>query len=93
MSEEVEYGAITFEEKHLISIMLFLCINGSCRKIDIYDNVTSNPRVPDKLNRLEAMGLITQDKSAGSKSVTVSLTDKGRQIADRLVELDRLVKS
>jgi len=93
MSEDFINSVVELEEKHLIAIMLFLSINRSCRKIDIYDNVSSNPRIPDKLNKLEKMGLITQTVQSGARSVIISLTERGGVVADRLVELDKLVKS
>jgi Mn-dependent DtxR family transcriptional regulator len=93
MPNEVEKSVLAFEEKHLVAIMMFLSINGSCRKIDVYQNVSSNPRIPDKLDRLEALGLITQKPSANSRSVQIELTKRGRAIADRLIELDQLIKA
>ena len=93
MDEEIERSVLSFEEKHVISIMLFLSINGECKKIDVYRNVSTNPRIPDKLDRLEALGMITQKMNRGSRAVVVALTPKGRLVADKLIELDRIVKS
>ena len=93
MEGEIEKSVLGLEEKHTISIMLFLSINGECKKIDIYKNISSNPRIPDKLDRLEAMGLIKQRSTRGTRSVTIVLTPKGRQVADRLIELDRIMKT
>ena len=50
-------GVTAFEEKHMISMLMFLGANGPSRKIDIYEGVSSNPRMPDKLNHLEEIGL------------------------------------
>ncbi len=93
MDEEIETGVLGFEEKHTISIMLFLSINGECKKIDVYRNVSSNPRIPDKLDRLEAMGLLTQKTTRGTRAVTIALTPKGRTVADKLIELDRIMRT
>jgi len=93
MGEEPDKGVLGFEEKHTIAIMTFLSINGECQKIEIYRNVSSNPRIPDKLDRLEAMGLLTQTSTKGSRSMIIALTPKGRQVADRLLELDRIIKT
>jgi len=86
-------GVSAFEEKHLISIMQFLSINGQCRKIEIYQNVSSNPRIPEKLDRLEALGLITQVSDPNIRSVIIALTPKGRKIADMLTEMDLILKT
>ena len=45
-------GVRIFEEKHMISILLFIYENGPSRKMDIYDNVSKNPRMPDKIEKL-----------------------------------------
>lgn len=93
MSLEKDKGVLSLEEKHMIAILLFLSINGQCRKIEVYQNVSSNPRIPEKLDRLEAMGLITQTIAKGSRSVTVALTAKGKEVASLLQGIDRIVKS
>ncbi len=93
MSDSVERSVLSLEEKHLISIMMFLSINGQCRKIDVYENVSTNPRIPEKLDRLEAMGLITQSRGSNQKSVIIALTEKGKVAAERIMELDRIIKS
>lgn len=80
------------EEKHMISVLIFLAANGSCRKIDIYDNVSSNPRMPDKLNKLEDLGLIIQEMDVISRSTIVTLTNVGEQVANLLVSIDRCIK-
>ncbi|MBO7351825.1 MAG: hypothetical protein J6U12_02785 [Candidatus Methanomethylophilaceae archaeon] len=93
MDSETEKGVLGFEEKHLIAIMMFLSINGECQKIEIYRNVSSNPRIPDKLDRLESMGLITQEPIEGSRATNIVLTAKGRKVANILVDLDALLKT
>lgn len=93
MTLEMDRGVLSFEEKHLVAIMMYLSINGQCRKIEIYQNVSSNPRIPEKLDRLESLGLIRQTNDTKSRSIIVSLTSKGRAVADKLIELDKLIKA
>ncbi|AMK13849.1 hypothetical protein AUP07_0802 [methanogenic archaeon mixed culture ISO4-G1] len=93
MTDEKAKGAEGFEEKHLLSIMMFLSMNGECRKIEIYENVSSNPRIPQKLDRLEAMGLLTQKYDSNLRSMMIKLTSKGMEAAKIINELDRLLKS
>lgn len=81
------------EEKHMISILTFLATRGPSRKIDIYDGVSSNPRMPDKLNLLEEMGLINQEMDVVFRSTIVSLTPRGDQVANLLGQIDKCVKS
>jgi len=92
MIDENCKGVEAFEEKHLIAIMLFLSINGQCRKIEIYRQVSSNPRIPEKLDRMERLGLISQVNDSASRSVIVSLTPKGRAVADLLLQMDKTMK-
>ena len=92
MTEGVDKNILSLEEKHLIAILMYLTINGECRKIDIYENVSSNPRIPDKLDRLEYLGLITQSRDPSKRSVMVSLTEKGRQVTDLMSQIDKIIK-
>jgi hypothetical protein len=78
-----------FEEKHMISILTFLGSNGPSRKIDIYEGVSSNPRMPDKLNHLEEIGLLTQRTDMSSRSTIVTLTPAGEQIASLFVAIEK----
>jgi hypothetical protein len=93
MVDGIEPGATSFEEKHLIAVMMYLALNGACRKIDIYRNVSSNPRIPEKLDRLEALGLITQVSDKNLRSIVINLTPKGKIVAQKIVDLDVAIKS
>ncbi len=85
--------ARVLEGKHMISILLYLNINDKCKKIEIYENVSNNPRIPDKLDILESAGLLKQSKDTDSRSMIISLTEKGKMVSQRLSELDRLMKT
>lgn len=93
MRDKDATGVTALEEKHMISILIFLAVNGPSRKIDIYDGVSSNPRMPDKLNLLESIGLITQDLDAVTRSTIVTLTQSGEQVASLLQSVDKCIKS
>lgn len=90
---EENKGVSVFEEKHMISVLTFLMMNGPSRKIDIYDGVSSNPRMPDKLNNLERYGLVTQELDTGTRSTIVSLTKYGEAVAAKFLEIDDILKS
>lgn len=81
-----------FEEKHMISILTYLDANGPSRKIDLYEAVSSNPRMPDKLNHLEAIGLVTQNMDMTSRSTIVALTSEGKEVAELFLQIDRCLK-
>ncbi len=82
-----------FEEKHMISILTYLDANGPSRKIDLYEAVSSNPRMPDKLNHLEAIGLVTQNMDMATRSTIVTLTPDGEKIAKLFLEIDGCLKA
>ena len=90
-------GAIScaslLEEKHLISILLYLKREGLTRKIDLYNNVSFNPRMPEKIDRLESAGLLEQKTDGYSRSTLLELTEKGRKIAQMLEDIDRALKA
>lgn len=85
-------GVTAFEEKHMISMLMFLGANGPSRKIDIYEGVSSNPRMPDKLNHLEEIGLVTQEMDVVTRSTIVTLTPVGEQVASLFVAIDKCIK-
>lgn len=92
MAEDETNGVTRLEEKHMIAILVYLATHGPSRKIDIYDDVSSNPRMPDKLNALEGMGLISQDLDSVTRSTIVSLTEAGDNAARLLVTIDNIIR-
>ena len=100
--KESSDGVTAFEEKHMISMLMFLGANGPSsmflgangpsRKIDIYEGVSSNPRMPDKLNHLEEIGLVTQEMDMVTRSTIVTLTPAGEQVASLFVAIDKCIK-
>lgn len=84
-------GARVFEERHLISAMLYLSGNDGCTKTELYRGVSTNPRMPDKLDTLESAGLIVQDRSSDSNTVRIHLTDLGVRVSSALSEIDSIM--
>lgn len=93
MNRKDTASVTALEEKHMISILTFLSANGPSRKIDIYDGVSSNPRMPDKLNLLEELGLLEQEMDVVTRSTIVTLTPAGEQVASLLIAIDKCVKN
>jgi len=71
-------GVLLFEEKHMIATMMFLDENGGCLKSTLYSAVSSNPRMPDKLDRLERNGLIVQ--ITDGRGTRITLTSLGKDV-------------
>lgn len=84
-------GADILEGRHMIATLLYLSENDGCTKTELYGAVSSNPRMPDKLDELESAGLIVQTQTEGSRAVRLSLTDKGRRTGELLREIDGLL--
>lgn len=80
-----EYAALgILEEKHAMATLFYLLDKGPCTKTDLYRGVSANPRMPDKLDGLESIGLIKQE-SLG-RSTLISLTAKGEAVGTKLRE-------
>jgi len=75
-------GIDAIEEKHAIAILLYLLNHPRSLKSSIYQNISTNPRMPEKLSKLENAGLINMTVNRFEKnSTTVSLTPLGRETA------------
>ena len=92
-SADSELGVADFEEKHMISIMIYLETHSPSRKIELYDAVSTNPRMPDKLNHLERMGMLTQDIDPETRSTFVSITPLGSKVAKMFLDVDDMMRS
>lgn len=93
MTEENTTLASSLEEKHLISILMLLGMNGPSRKIDIYKAISTNPRMPGKLDKLESMGLVTQIFDEDQRSTVVTLTPQGTEISQLLSRIESTLRS
>ena len=85
---------LAFERRHLIAIMLFIhdC-GGRTTRMALYRNVANNEFMPSKLEILEGHDLIIQKEERVTKAMQIELTEKGRQVAERLLEIDRIIGS
>ena len=93
MVERKTYRISSLEEKHLMSMLMYLREKGPSRKTDIYDAVSTNPRMTLKVERLEAMGLISTEYNNALRSTVGTLTEEVRQVADHLAAVDSILTS
>ncbi len=77
--------ATVFEERNMVTIILYIRRNGPCRRTQLYEQTSRNPRMPDKIALLEEAGLI----DAGKHLLT--LTPAGEQVADLLIEISGII--
>ena len=82
-------GALIFERKHMIAIMLYLLRrDGSATRMEIYRDIANNDRMPDKFAILGDSGLIIQTQDRFTRAVTLTLTPLGRRMAEALATMD-----
>lgn len=74
---------LVLEERNMITFLLYLLDHDGCRKTDLYRYVNGCPRGSEKMAKLEASGLIELEV-IHQKAVFVHLTEKGRDVAERL---------
>lgn len=81
MDEMKQYKIKALEEKHILSTILFLGENGVTSKTTLYENVSKNPRMPDKLCELEKVGLLNV---RSGYPTSIELTSKGKAVYEFL---------
>ena len=75
----------SLDQRHLMSIILFLHENGPSGKMEIYDAVSRNASMPKRLGALMELRILDSDGDL------FSLTDVGKDIAAKLSDIeDRL---
>lgn len=77
---EAGAGADVLESTRMVSMLLYLYENGESRRMEIYNAVGRNNRLPDKLDVLRDMGLVYYGGDNPSRS-TIGLTDLGVHVA------------
>ena len=77
------------ESKHCMSTLVFLSDHGPSTKMEIYDNVSKNPTMPEKIESMEAAGLLTIE-TVSKRSSEVTLTRKGEMIAELLKKIQKV---
>ena len=78
-------GIDSLDQRHLMSIILFLHENGPSGKMEIYDAVSRNASMPKRLGALMELNILDSDGDL------FSLTEIGRDIAAKLSDIeDRL---
>ena len=73
------------ESKFNLSILLFIYQNGTASKMTLYNNISRNPRMPEKLKELEGLDLLTVDTR--ERTSEIRLTDKGMSVAEKVMAI------
>jgi len=83
-----DYKIRSLEGKHVLSTIMFLGEHGMAAKTTIYENVSKNPRMPDKLSDLEKAGVVVVHHGYPTN---VELTTKGKEIYELLSKTEGLL--
>ena len=80
------------EDKHIISIIMFLYKNGRVKKSEIYRNVSYTATMVGKIDALEDMGLLTQEqKKYENNTIYIELTERGLSVAKKLLDIESII--
>ena len=75
------------DNRHMMSVLLYLLENGQSNCTLIYNSISRNSNMPQRLDRMIDLGLLTSDASI--HGIFMDLTDRGRYIAEHLVLIER----
>lgn len=89
MNKSVDDPLELLGEKHVLGIIAFLAENQISTKTEIYEAVSRSARMPDKLEALKENGLIDMNCYGNTGRTAITLTDKGRRVADLVLDLRR----
>ena len=81
-------GMDVLNEKHALSILLYVYRHDGCMKTELYAGVNSRSRLPEKIQGLDDAGLLTQDVA---KATRLHITEPGKQVASRLVGIEEIL--
>ena len=72
-------------------ILLYVRDHPRCLKSDIYRNVTRNAHTRELMDTLHSKGLLSIEPSGHGNTHMLVLTEKGMQVADILLELEKIL--
>ncbi len=90
MNNELNTNRI-FGERNVVEIIIYLYLFGPKSRSDIYRTISTNPRMPIKLDLLQEYGLLNETVSNPGNRRTASLTNLGKKYAMYLCEMERML--
>lgn len=67
----------------MLAILMYVASNPYCMKTNIYEEVSRNPRMPDKIHKLKEAGLIEGIRT-GNQTYYI-LTERGTSVAELFI--------
>ena len=81
-----------FSSANSVEILFFIAGNPMCKKSDIYQYVTRNAHTNEKIGRLAEEGLIQIHPTNHWNMTLLSLTYKGMQVYDILMQAEEILR-
>ena len=78
-------------EKNVAGILVYLYVFGPRTRTELYRSVSSNPRMPVKLQMLIDYGIVREGKKCYNGMRTVELSDLGRKYASYLCDMEKML--
>jgi DNA-binding HxlR family transcriptional regulator len=80
------------EERHALRLLYFLYNNGRSQRSNLYGAISRTTTAPMKrVNELIALGLVKEIAMENAPfTKNVELTERGRQVAKHVVEIERI---
>lgn len=87
-------GYEVLENSTTIGLIIYIGSNGGSTKNQIYDGYKRNSSVAERIDELERIGLVAMTDGQGpyKKNARISLTDKGREVADLLSRASAIIE-
>ena len=82
-------GMDVLNEKHALSILLYVYRHDGCMKTELYSGIRGRSRLPEKIQGLDNAGLLRQDVS---KATRIYITDNGKQVESKLAEIEEILE-
>jgi hypothetical protein len=79
-----------FTERNVPAIIMYLYLFGPKTRTEIYDNISKNPRMPIKLDKLIESKVITTIPGRSQKWPVLKLTETGMQFGRMLCTMEDL---
>lgn len=78
-----------FSERNVVLILVYLYVFGPRTRSEIYHDVSTNPRMSNKLQLLIDVGLVHQTEKDWYNRKELSLTEAGKKVAEYLISLEK----
>ena len=79
--------------RHSSKVLLFLLQNGQIKKTELLSVISSSDSLSSSLRKMDEEGLIKiETKVIGRKTIFISLTERGREVAEQLKKAEAVSK-